>query len=248
MSLSTQDKPIALITGVSRPTGLGLETARQLGHKGFRVLITARDLSKVEALAKSLKSEGIDVTAASLDVTSDTSVDALCKMVSDTFGKLDVLINNANSVYDAGVKTLSTDFEVVHQALETTLFGAWRMCKAFVPLLRKSSQARIVNLGSGAGTFADGFWGLGHNTQGVPAYGIAKNSIHALTAKLAFELADSGILVNAVCPGFVATYEGTEAMGARPIPDGAKGIVWAATLPPDGPNGGLFRDGEPIGW
>ena len=241
-------RQVALITGVSRATGLGLETARQLAQRDYTVIITARDLAKVEELAAALRTEGGDVQAASLDVHSDASVSSLVDHVTRTFGRLDVLVNNANSVYDSGGKPLSTDLNVARQALETCLFGSWRMAQAFAPLLIASGQGRIVNVGSGAGTFSDPYWGLANNQQGVPAYAIAKVALHALTIKLAGELKPCGVLVNAVCPGFVATYPGSEAYGARPVPDGAAGIVWAATLPNDGPAGGLFRDGKPIDW
>lgn len=238
-------QPVALITGASRHTGLGLETARQLGRKGYTVLLTARDLAKVDPLAANLRDEGI---AAPLDVDSDQSVAGLADHVTHTFCRIDALVNNANAVYDAGGTPLETDLAVARQALETALFGAWRMSKAFATLLKRSPHGRIVNVGSGAGTFSDPAWGLAVNQQGVAAYSIAKVALHAFTVKLAAELKPSGVLVNAVCPGFVATYEGTEAYGARPVPDGAAGIVWAAILPPDGPTGRLFRDGKPIGW
>ena len=79
-------------------------------------------------------------------------------------------------------------------------------------------------------------------------YGISKAAVNALTATLAAELADTPILVNAVCPGLTATWQGAEQMGARPVADGAAAVVWAATLPDDGPRGGFFRDGAPLGW
>ena len=79
-------------------------------------------------------------------------------------------------------------------------------------------------------------------------YGISKAALNALTATLAAELAETPILVNAVCPGLTATWPGAEQMGARPVADGAASVVWAATLPDDGPRGGFFRDGERLGW
>lgn len=239
--MPTAARPLALVTGVSRGTGLGLETARQLAAKGYAVVITARDAAKVRPLA-----DAHGLHSAALDVDRDDSVAALADHVTRTFGRLDALVNNANAVYDAGGRPLATDLAVVRQTLETALFGAWRTAQAFAPLLTKS-RGRIVNVGSGAGTFADPHWGLGTSPD-TPAYGVAKAALHALTVKLAAELKPAGVLVNAVCPGFVATHPGMEAMGARPVADGAAGIVWAATLPADGPTGGLFRDGLPIGW
>jgi NAD(P)-dependent dehydrogenase (short-subunit alcohol dehydrogenase family) len=80
------------------------------------------------------------------------------------------------------------------------------------------------------------------------SYGISKAALNALTSTQAAELADTPIIVNAVCPGLTATYPGAEAMGARSVAAGAAGVLWAATLPDDGPRGRLFRDGEPLGW
>ena len=246
--MANDSTPVALVTGASRDRGLGFEVCRQLAARGTIVLLTARDPAKAEALGQRLQREGLDVRPHALDVASDSSVERLAATVRTEFGRLDVLVNNANAVYDAGGKALETDMGLVRKALETNLLGAWRMAKAFAPLLAASPRARIVNVGSGAGTFSDPAWGLRPNQQGVPAYAVSKAALHALTVKLAEEFRPAGVLVNAVCPGFVATYEGTEAYGARPVPEGADGIVWAALLPADGPTGGLFRDGRPIGW
>lgn len=159
-----------------------------------------------------------------------------------------MLVNNAFAVFDADGQPLSTDFSLLQQALDTNLFGAWRTVKAFAPLLRNSDRGRIVNVGSGSGSFTDPEWGLPVHPQNAPAYSISKAALHALTVKLARELKGDRILVNVVCPGFVATQAGLEEYGARPVPDGARGIVWAATLPNEGPTGGFFRDMQPLGW
>jgi NAD(P)-dependent dehydrogenase (short-subunit alcohol dehydrogenase family) len=100
-------------------------------------------------------------------------------------------------------------------------------------------MSTIVNVSSGAGTLQ----GMG---GGTPAYKVSKVSINALTRMLAAELRGDGVLVNSVCPGWVATDMGGR--GGRPVSDGAAGIVWAATLPDEGPTGGFFRDGRPVAW
>ena len=125
------------------------------------------------------------------------------------------------------------------EAFETNVYGPWRLCQSFVPLLRQSPHARIVNVSSSAGA-------LKGMKAGTPAYSMTKAALNALTLMLADELRDEGILVNAVCPGWVATDSGGP--GGRPVPEGAQGIVWAATLPDDGPTGGFFRDGQRIAW
>ncbi|MBN8826831.1 MULTISPECIES: SDR family NAD(P)-dependent oxidoreductase [unclassified Spirosoma] len=234
---------IALITGVSRERGLGYETAKQLKDIGFTVVITARDYDKVRTLA-----DQIGAIAKPLDVTSDASVAAIARELDDEFGRLDVLINNAGAFFDFGGNPLTADMQFVKDALDTNLLGAWRVIQALYPLLEKSDAARIVNVSSGAGSFSDPVFGLGYHFSKVPVYAITKLALNGLTVKLATETKDSPIKINSVDPGFTATYSAAEKWGARPVSEGAKGIVWAATLPDDGPTGGFFRDGQPLGW
>lgn len=234
---------VALITGVSRETGLGYETARQLAGLGYYVIITARDVYKAKQLAGPA-----NLQAEQLDVTDPASIDSLRRIIETDYEKLDILINNAGAYYDRGNQTLQTEPEFVHQAFDTNLLGAWRMVRSFVPLLSRSDSPRVVNVSSGAGSFHDPGFGITTQPGMTPVYSMTKAALNALTVHMAHELKYTPIKVNAVCPGFVATYEGTAAYGARPVSDGAKGIVWAATLGPDGPSGGFFRDGKPIEW
>lgn len=234
---------IAIITGVSREMGLGYETAKQLRDTGLKVIITARNLGKVKQLA-----DQIGVIAKQLDVTDDNSVLSLANEINKEFGKLDVLINNAGAFFDQGGEPLSAEIQFIKDAFDTNLLGAWRMIKAFYPLLEKSEQPRIVNVSSGAGSFGDPVFGLAHHFSKVPVYGITKLALNGLTVKIATQLKDSKIKLNSVDPGFTATYPGTEQWGARPVSEGAKGIVWAATLPQDGPTGEFFRDGQTLSW
>ena len=238
----TMDK-IALITGVSREMGLGYETAKQLVDKGYKVIITAREFDKVKTLA-----DKINVTAMALDITNDQSVQQLAQEFEKQFGKLDVLINNAGAFFDQDNEPLSADIQFIKDAFDTNLLGAWRMIKAFEPLLQKSESPRIVNVSSGAGSFGDSVFGLANHFSKVPVYGITKLALNGLTVKLARQLKETKIKINSVDPGFTATYPGTENWGARPVSEGAKGVVWAATLPDDGPNGEFFRDGQTLSW
>jgi NAD(P)-dependent dehydrogenase (short-subunit alcohol dehydrogenase family) len=122
------------------------------------------------------------------------------------------------------------------------------MVQYFYPLLQKSEKPRIVNISSGAGSFGDPVFGLGVHPAVVTSYGISKLALNGLTVKLARQLKDEGILINSVCPGFVATSEGMTEMGARPVSEAIDGIIWAATLPDSGPSGGFFRDQQPLPW
>jgi NAD(P)-dependent dehydrogenase (short-subunit alcohol dehydrogenase family) len=161
---------------------------------------------------------------------------------------LDILINNAAGYVDWSEMASDADPAAVDRVLQVNLYGSWRMIQAFLPLLRGSRHPRIVNVSSGAGSHADTAFGLAARRGAAAAYGISKAALNALTATLAAELADSPIMINAVRPGLTATYPGAKAMGARPVQPSATGVVWAATLPDDGPRGGFFRDGQPLGW
>ncbi|GAB4463767.1 MAG: SDR family oxidoreductase [Armatimonadaceae bacterium] len=232
---NSYESPVALVTGANR--GIGHEVCRQLAEQGFRVLLGARDAVKGHAAAIEI---GGAVRALELDVASEESVRRAVGQVTDDPGRLDVLINNAAIHYDTWQRAGEADIDgTVMEAITTNLLGPWRMCRAFLPLLRQSPHPRIVNVSSEAGSLAS----MG---AGPPAYQVIKAGLNALTRTLAGELAHTGIRVNAVCPGWVATDMGGS--GGRPIPAGAAGIVWAATLPDDGPTGGFFRDGKPLPW
>jgi NAD(P)-dependent dehydrogenase (short-subunit alcohol dehydrogenase family) len=242
------NKTIVLITGVSREEGIGFGLAKEMAAKGFEVIIAARDLQKAEALAKKLATDEKVVITQQLDITSDESVQNLSEFVNVGFGRLDVLINNAGGHLDYMVQPLDTDFTNTKEALETNLFGTWRMIKKMLPLLKESKHPRIVNITSGAGSFAHPVFGLGVHPALLTSYGLSKLALNGLTVQLARQLKPEGILINAVNPGFVATAEGMEAMGARSVAASVDGIVWAATLPDDGPTGYFFEDKKVISW
>ncbi|MGH3148102.1 MAG: SDR family NAD(P)-dependent oxidoreductase, partial [Rubrobacter sp.] len=171
----------------------------------------------------------------------------LAAWVEGEFGRLDVLVNNAAAFADWSETASGADLESARAVFDTNLFGPWRVCQAFLPLIRGSEHGRIVNVASGAGSHGETQFGLAAGPAAA-SYGISKAAVNALTSKLATELEGTGILVNSVDPGLTATAPGMEEMGARPIPDGAASVVWAAALPDDGPTGGFFRDGEPLPW
>jgi NAD(P)-dependent dehydrogenase (short-subunit alcohol dehydrogenase family) len=242
-----EDSPVVLVTGSAR--GLGREVARQLALTGAAVVVTAREPARAAATAEELRHAG-DARAleVGLDVSDDASVRAAASELARTSGRLDVLVNNAAAYVAWDEQPSSADLAAAHAALETNLFGPWRTTTAFLPLLRAAARPRIVNVSSGAGSHADPDFGLTTGGGAAPAYGISKAALNALTSRFAAELADEGVLVNAVCPGLTATFPGAEQMGARPVEQSARGVVWAATLADDGPTGGFFRDGAPLGW
>lgn len=244
----TNRSDIALVTGVGRREGIGFAVCQQLAQKGFTVLLTARNGGAVEDLAKLLTVDGFDVRPFTLDVTQTASITQIATTIQDEFGRLDVLINNAAGVAPYGERAASADLGVAHSVLETTLFGAWHLTQALLPMLRASPNGRIVNVSSGAGSHGDVAFGLTTDNSMGTSYAVAKAALNALTAKLAHEELASGMKINAVCPGFTATFDGGEAMGARPVAEGAASVVWAALLERDGPTGGFFRDGKPLAW
>jgi NAD(P)-dependent dehydrogenase (short-subunit alcohol dehydrogenase family) len=228
------DDPVAVVSGANR--GLGLEVARQLAQRGYAVVMGVRTLARGEAAARAIRGK---VFPMALDVADPASPARLAAEVRERLGRCDALVNNAGIHYDAGHRASTPDWRVVREAFETNVFGAWRLAEAFIPLLRERGRGRIVNVSSEAGSLAS----MG---AGTPVYSASKAALNALTRVLAAELAGSRILVNAVCPGWVATEMG--GAGGRPVPEGARGIVWAATLPEDGPTGGFFRDGRRLPW
>ncbi len=229
---------VALVTGANR--GIGLAVVRQLARQGFTVLLGARDAGKGEAAAGTLAGEGLKVIPVRLDVTDGESVEALRLWAEGRLGRLDVLVNNAAILYDSWQRAAVADLDTVREAFETNTLGAWRVSRAFIPLLRKSGRGRIVNVSSESGS-------LSSMGAGTPAYSVSKAALNALTRMLADELRPSGVLVNSVCPGWVATEMGGPD-APRSVEEGAASVVWAATLPDGGPNGGFFRDGEPLPW
>ncbi|MGW0657623.1 SDR family NAD(P)-dependent oxidoreductase [Streptodolium elevatio] len=231
----TAAAPVTLVTGANR--GIGNEVARQLADQGHTVLLSARSAEAARDAAARLADR--DVHPLVLDVVDGDSVARAVDEIRDRHGRLDVLVNNAAVHYDTWQRAVDADLAVVHEAAETNLYGPWRLVQAALPLLRKSGHGRIVNVSSEVAS-------LTNMGGGTPAYTASKAALNALTRMLAAELRPDRILVNAVCPGWVATDMGGP--GGRPVRDGAAGIVWAATLPDNGPSGGFFRDGRPLPW
>ena len=231
---------IAVVTGANR--GLGLETCRQLAQRGLRVILTSRDPDKGKAAQESLREQGLEVQAHPLDVTDAQQIQRLAGFVSDEYGRLDVLVNNAGVFRDPyqppGNSVLEADIEIVRASLETNLYGPLRVSQALIPLMQ--GEGRVVNVSSGMGQLAE-------MNGCCPGYRFSKTALNALTRILADELKETRIKVNSVCPGWVRTdMGGSEA--DRSVTEGTDTIVWLATLPDDGPSGGFFRDRQPIPW
>lgn len=239
---------IAVITGAGRKGGLGFETARQLGWQGYHVILAARkDEKQMSVLTEELKAENISASFVYVDITDEKSASEAADAVLKEYGKIDVLINNA-AYMKAGDTVDSQPISEIKEVFDTNVIGTWNVTQKFLPLLKKSEHPRIVNVSSGAGSYGDSQYGFLHGTMGIPAsgYGISKLAVNGLTLKMAKELAQYHILVNAVCPDITDTF-GSGIFG-RPVAVSAKSVTWAALLPDDGPTGGFFRDGEALPW
>jgi NAD(P)-dependent dehydrogenase (short-subunit alcohol dehydrogenase family) len=253
-----------VVTGGNR--GLGLETARGLAARAFRVVVTARDLAAGRAVARQI---GDRAEARALDVTDPESIAALADGLRRDPGRLFAVVDNA------GISLRGYDAEVVDRTLAVNFAGARDVADALSPLLDRGGNLVMVSSGLGElsglparlvrafsepeitraridqliAEFREAVRRGSERAQGWPrsGYRVSKIALNALTRVLARELAPRGVKVNAVCPGWVRTDLGGE-RAPRSVEEGASGIVWAATLGDEAPSGGFFRDAEAIPW
>jgi NAD(P)-dependent dehydrogenase (short-subunit alcohol dehydrogenase family) len=226
--------PTALVTGGNR--GIGLEACRLLAESGMHVVLTARNPEKGEVAAQKLRDGGLEVTSEQLDVTDSQSVKDCARRLADTDTEIDVLVNNAGVYPTEGVFSVSE--ETFNMALEINTIGPFRTCQAFVPGMVQRGYGRVVNVSSGGGSFGEGL--------GPAAYAVSKAALNALTVKVS-QAVRRDVKVNAMCPGWVRTDMGGSGAPRSPE-EAADTLLWLATLPKDGPNGGFFRDRKPIPW
>jgi NAD(P)-dependent dehydrogenase (short-subunit alcohol dehydrogenase family) len=233
--------PIAVVTGAYR--GLGLETCRQLALEGFHVILTARRVEEGQRAVDDLCRQGLSVSFHPLDVIDETSIQALVKYLGKQAGSLKVLVNNAGIFPDPApgsdeASVFRVELDRVRRGMEANTLGALRLCQLLIPLMK--GQGRVVNVSSGMGQ-------LSEMNGCCPGYRLSKTALNAVTRIFADELRGTAVKINSVCPGWVRTDMGGE-NAPLGVAEGARGIVWAATLPDDGPSGGFFRQGEPIAW
>ncbi|HEY5820524.1 MAG TPA: SDR family oxidoreductase [Propionibacteriaceae bacterium] len=245
-STSTEPK-VALVTGANK--GIGYEIAAGLGGLGWAVGVGARDDGRREAAVAQLRSAGVDAFGVPLDVTDDASVTAAAALIEDRFGRLDVLVNNAGVTGGMPQEPTLVSPEQVRAVVETNVIGVIRLINAVLPLLRRSSAPRIVNMSSGVGSLARQTSTSDPGATGPisGAYSPSKTFLNAVTVQYAKELQDTNILINLACPGFVAT-DLNGFRGVRTPQQGAAIAIRLATLPDDGPTGGYFEDAGVIPW
>ena len=235
--MSTNSTTTALVTGANK--GIGYEIAAGLARRGFRVGVGARDTARREEAVDKLLAEGLDVFGVALDVTDGASVAAAAAQLEE-LGGLDILVNNAGITGGMPQEPSQVTAEQVLGVVDVNVLGVLRVTNAMLPMLRRADSPRIVNVSSTVGS-------LGLQTaQAEPigpisgAYSPTKTYLNALTVQYAKELAPEGILVNAGCPGYVAT-DLNGHRGTRTPEQGAAVFLELATLPDGGPTG-TFSD------
>ncbi|MEU4475144.1 SDR family oxidoreductase [Micromonospora sp. NPDC023888] len=238
---------IALVTGANK--GIGYEIAAGLGALGWSVGVGARDDTRREAAVEKLRAAGVDAFGVPLDVTDDASVAAAVRLVEKRAGGLDVLVNNAGVTGGVPQEPTTVDLAAVRTAVETNVIGVIRVTNALLPLLRRSASPRIVNMSSGVGSLTRQSGSTDELATGPlsVAYAPSKTFLNAVTVQYAKELRDTKILINAACPGFVAT-DLNGFRGVRTPQQGAAIAIRLATLPDDGPTGGFFEDAGVVPW
>jgi len=225
---------LAAVTGAGK--GIGLEIARQLAALRFTVILTARNEEQGRTAAAGLTG---DVHFIPLDVTDEASISRFAARVDAGFGRLDVLINNAGIISTPAGFGSSSSREILN-VMETNLSGPVRVTQAVLPLLKKSSDGRVIHLSSGMGSQKD------LQTGGYTGYRLSKWSLNGLTQLMAADLKPDRIQVFAMCPGWVKTDMGGSA-APRSVEQGADTAIWLATST-EPVSGGFYRDRKPISW
>ncbi|MFI5959109.1 SDR family oxidoreductase [Cryptosporangium sp. NPDC051539] len=232
----------ALVTGANK--GIGLAIAQGLGALGYTVAVGARNSARREEAVERLRASGVEAFGVALDVTSDDSVAAAAADLERTAGTLDVLVNNAGigGRTDGGAQDPTTlDLDVVRTVLDTNVFGVVRVTNAMLPLLRQAESPRIVNVSSNMGSLAL------RTGPVMAAYAPSKSMLNSVTVQYARRFAETNVIVNACCPGYVAT-DFTGFASSRTADQGAAIAIRLATLPDDGPRGGFFDDEGVVAW
>jgi NAD(P)-dependent dehydrogenase (short-subunit alcohol dehydrogenase family) len=237
MNKNTIDRTV-LITGANR--GIGHEAAGQLARKGFHVVVAARDEASGRQAAAAITAAGGRATFLPLDVSRSDSIRTAADQFGKIAGHLDVLINNAGIYPDEGLTILTLSRDRLDQTFQTNTYGPLEVTQAFLPYLRKSAAARVINVSSGYGQL-DGL------SPDVPSYCLSKLALNGLTIMLAEALKTERIAVNSMCPGWVRTEMGGP-NADRSVEEGADTAVWLSSEAPRELTGKFFRDRAEIEW
>ena len=238
---------VVLITGANK--GIGFEVARQLGRAGFTVLLGARDKQRGEDAATQLRSEGLDVRFVAADLNDGaTSGAALARQIGEEFGHLDVLVNNA-AIFDTGDGHASDiSLETLRRTFETNFFGTVAFTQPLLPLLQAAESAQIVNVSSGLGSLAiNGDPSSPYYHAKALAYNASKAALNMFTVDLAYDLRETKVRVNSVCPGYTATDLNNHS-GPQTLEEGAVAIVRLAQMSAEAPTASFIHKDGTYPW
>ncbi|CAH0212820.1 SDR family oxidoreductase [Peribacillus sp. Bi134] len=234
----SKDIKVALVTGGNR--GIGYELVKQLALNSFKVILASRDPEKGHESTQRLKDSNLDVSFLVMDVNNQESIHQAAITVNEQYGRLDVLINNAGVYLDESENLVTMDTSILEKTMATNFFGVYHVIRSFIPLMEKQGYGRIINVSSEYGAMSE------MSYPGVGAYKISKFALNGLTRLVAAEI-KGDIKINAVDPGWASTDMGGSSAPRTPK-QAAESILWLATIGPEGPNGGFFRDGKRIDW
>ena len=243
---------IALITGAYQ--GIGFETAKQLGKKGFKVILA--DIQNCDEKAEELSHSGIEAFGQYLDLADSSTFNAVVNFIEKNFQKLDVLVNNAAILVDMGKHLTDLTEDQFRRIMEVNYIGPMLLTRELIPLLKKSEEGRIVNLSTQVAQLEQLSDMNSPLKEDICAgYQSSKIGVQAMTVLFAKELEPFGIKVNSCCPGWVDSAMNTDELPdygdeARPktVAEGADTSVWLATLDENGPTAGFFTDRNRIPW
>jgi len=227
----------ALVTGANR--GIGYEIAKQLAQRGFQIIISGRDEFKLSAAQAQLEKENINAQTLVMDVSKAASIANAAKEYAKMNILLDVLVNNAAIIENQNHTIIGQEFSAIENIVYTNAFGPLLVIRNFLPYM--NHPARIINISSEGGSMTDPVGGWS------PAYCVSKSLLNSITRQLSHELANKGIVVNAICPGWVKTDMGGSS-APRPVEKGAETPVWLATAAPLELTGKFFRDKTQLDW
>ena len=235
-------KLVAIVSGGNR--GMGLTTCEKLAQQGFTVLLGSRSVEAGQAAIARIDPGSGDIEVVQLDVGIQSEIDELGTLVDRKYGRVDVLVNNAGILIDAPLgqpaSILDASPDLLAESFNINTIGVVRLSNRMIPLMRAGGGGRIINISSGMGQLSD----MG---AGYAGYRISKTALNSVTAIYANELAGTGIAVNAVCPGWVATDMGG-ANAERTLEQGVDTALWLATEADSSLSGGYYRDRKIIPW
>ncbi|MCZ8495524.1 SDR family oxidoreductase [Priestia megaterium] len=229
---------VALVTGGNR--GIGYELVRQLAMDGFKVILTSRNSETGRKAVQKLKDSPLEVSYVVMDISNEASILKAAATVSEQYGRLDVLINNAGIYLDKNQKLVNMEPSILEKTLATNFFGAYHVIRSFIPLMEQQSYGRIINVSSEYGAMSE------MSSPGVGAYKLSKLILNGLTQLIAAE-STKDIKINAVDPGWVSSDMGGPSAPRTPE-QAARSILWLATIGTEGPSGGFFKDEKQIDW